>query len=279
MHATWLIGAVIWFTGHKDAWHGRRQPVSLPKVENGDDAQGMIDHEHFIRFPQRDTVLGQHIVARPAGLLTLRGGGDDAPDRPRIRLVRRGARRSLPRASVDPVMTAGGTATVMRLRTIVSPHLTATSTTVVAVGARQADTKACCIPDQAIDPLMARTFDERLRNRVPAASERIVTVGAAASAEPELPEITPLDRRAPVRHAPRTTQRVAAAFRRCRPPSTSEGVGLFGAECHPPPRSCSAVAPIPTRARESRRPGRSARFRPIAVQAPRPAPILRWTLA
>ena len=70
-------------------------------------AKAMIDDHLFDRFPKPAVVLGQHVMAMPAGTLNWRAGvvtsaGDDLE----IHLYVRGAHGSMPQSSIDPVVMA-----------------------------------------------------------------------------------------------------------------------------------------------------------------------------
>lgn len=242
MHVTWLVGASILFSQHRDSWHGTLLSVFQPGEETAEGAQAMIDDGLFKRFPKPDVVLGQHVMVGRAGDVGSRSGVvTSAADSLQITLFGRGAHGSMPQASIDPVVMAA--ATVMRLQTIVSRELAASESAVVTIGSLQAGTKENVIPDEAVIKLNVRTFDEGVRTRVLAAIERIVNAEAAASGAPKPPEIVPLDQYALVRNDPVATKRVGDAFRRyfsadrvkdTGPASASEDFGSFGAEWHVP---------------------------------------------
>jgi hippurate hydrolase len=238
MHVTWLIGAATLLARSRDSWKGTLMPVFQPAEETAAGAQAMIDDGLFQRFPKPTVVLGQHVMALPAGMIAGRAGATtSAADSLQIRLFGRGAHGSMPEASIDPVVMAA--ATVLRLQTIVSRELAANEAAVVTIGVLQAGTKENIIPDEAIIKLNVRTFDEGIRKRVLAAIERIVNAEAEASGAPKRPEITPLDRYSLVTNDPQATKRVSDAFRRhfsadrvqeTRPTTASEDFGSFGAE-------------------------------------------------
>jgi len=242
MHVTWLVGACTLFALTRAAWKGTLMAVFQPAEETAEGAQAMIDDGLFQRFPKPDVVLGQHVMAGPAGVVSGRTGViTSAADSLQIRLFGRGAHGSMPQAAIDPVVMAA--ATVLRLQTIVSREIAPTQAAVVTIGALQAGTKENVIPDEAVIKLNVRTFEEDVRTRVLAAIERIVNAEAAASGAPKPPEITPLDRYALVMNDPEATKRVLEGFRarfpadRLRetgPTSASEDFGSFGAEWHVP---------------------------------------------
>jgi hippurate hydrolase len=147
----------------------------------------------------------------------------------------------MPQASIDPVVMAAST--VLRLQTIVSREVAAAEAAVLTVGVLQAGTKENVIPDEAIIKLNVRTFDAGVRQRVPAAIERIANAEAAASGAPRPPEITTIDQYPLNVNNQEATSRVVDAFRgyfgtdRIRatgPAPASEDFGSFGSEWHVP---------------------------------------------
>src|SRR6185437_13195459 len=239
---TWLVGATTLLAQTRSTWKGTLMAVFQPAEETAQGAQAMIDDGLFERFPKPEVVLGQHVMAGPAGALGGRTGViTSAADSLEIRLFGRGAHGSMPQASIDPVVMAAST--VLRLQTIVAREVAPTEAAVVTVGSLQAGTKENVIPDEALIKLNVRTFDQGVRARVLAAITRIVNAEAAASGAPRAPEITPLDRYALVTNDSEATARVLEAFRRHFPPeriretgpaSASEDFGSFGAEWHAP---------------------------------------------
>jgi amidohydrolase len=242
MHVTWLIGAATVLAETRDAWKGTLMLVFQPAEETGTGAQAMVDAGLLTRFPKPDVVLGQHVMAGPAGSIGSRPGViTSAADSLQIRMFGRGAHGSMPQASIDPVVMAA--ATVLRLQTIVSRELSPFDAAVVTVGSLQAGAKENVIPDEAVIKLNVRTFDEAVRTRVLAAITRIVNAEAAAAGAPTPPEVTPLDRYSLVSNDPDATRRVVDAFRtqfsadrirETKPTSASEDFGVFGAAWQTP---------------------------------------------
>jgi amidohydrolase len=242
MHVAWLIGASTLFARTRDAWRGTLIVLFQPGEETAQGAQAMIDDGLFMRFPQPDLVLGQHVMVGPAGTVAGSAGPiTSAADSLQIRLFGRGAHGSMPQASIDPVVMAASI--VLRLQTIVSREVAATEAAVVTVGVLHAGTKENVIPDEALIKLNVRTFDEGVRKRVLAAIERIVNAEAQASGAPRPPEITPLDRYPLNVNDKGASDRVAAAFRahfpadrvhHTGPAPASEDFGCFGTQWHVP---------------------------------------------
>src|SRR5579871_1162654 len=242
MHVAWLAGASALLAKDRNKWQGTLIAVFQPGEEMAQGAQAMIDDGLFARFPKPDVVLGQHVMAEPAGTLSTRAGViTSAADSLQIRMFGRGAHGSMPQASIDPVVMAA--ATVLRLQTIVSREVTPTDAAVVTVGSLQAGEKENVIPDEAIIKLNVRTFDEDVRKHVLSAIERIVNAEAEASGAPKKPEITPLDHYAFVKNDPEATKRAVDAFRSffpsdrvkdTQPTTASEDFGSFGTEWQVP---------------------------------------------
>ena len=187
VHVTCLLGAAAELAADP-TWTGTLLTVFQPAEEIGAGARAMIDDGLYDRVPTPQVVLGQHVVPIPAGVLGLRSGvAFAASDALRVTLHGRGAHASRPEQSVDPIVMAA--ATVLRLQSIVAREIAATDQAVVTVGALHAGTVGNVIADTATLELSVRTFDERVRERVLAAIERIVHAETAAAGAPEAPTI------------------------------------------------------------------------------------------
>jgi hippurate hydrolase len=286
MHVTWLAGATALLAASRDAWSGTLLAIFQPAEETARGAQGMIDDGLFDRFPKPEVILGQHVMAGPAGDIAYRPGTTQAAaDSLEVRLFGRGAHGSMPESSVDPVVMAA--ATVLRLQTIVSRELAATQPAVVTIGALQAGTKDNVIPDDALLKLNIRTFDDAVRGRVLAAIERIVNAEAAASGAPQAPQITTTEHYPLLTNDPAATRRVAAALRRrfgddrvrelALPYSASEDFGSFGTEWGVPSVFWYIGGTDPDLYRRAEQAGRIAEDIPTNHN-PRFAPVIHPTL-
>ena len=243
LHTTCLAGAAILLAQATDAWSGTLMAVFQPAEETAEGAQAMIDDGLFDRFPKPDVVLGQHVMAGPAGVVSYRPGTTQAAsDSLEIRMFGRGGHGSMPESTVDPVVMAAST--VMRLQTVVSREVAATDGAVLTVGSLQAGTKENVIPEEATIKLNVRTFDEDVRKRVLDAIERIANAESDASDAPKRPEITPMNRYPLTVNEPDATRKVAGAFgshfghdrveELSAPVPASEDFGSFGTEWHAP---------------------------------------------
>ncbi|MEU7381865.1 amidohydrolase [Streptomyces sp. NPDC042207] len=191
VHVTCLFGTMALLAGARERWSGTVLAVFQPAEELGQGAQAMVDDDLYGRFGTPDVVLGQHVMALPAGTVACHPGlAFAATDALQVRMFGRGDHASMPEASIDPVVMAAST--VMRLQTVVSREIASRDRAVVTVGALQAGTKDNIIPDEARLQLNIRTHDPQVRRTVLDAVERIVRGEAAVAGAQQDPEISTL---------------------------------------------------------------------------------------
>ncbi|MFJ9681942.1 M20 family metallopeptidase [Streptomyces sp. NPDC101194] len=211
VHVTALLGCARLMAQSKDAWRGTFVALFQPSEENGDGAHAMIDDGLTARVPRPDVVLAQHVLPYPAGYVGTRPGPFlSAADSLQITVHGRGAHGSMPQAAVDPVVMAA--MIVVRLQTIVSRELSATTPAVVTVGSVHAGTGPNVIPDSAAIDLNVRTYDDVTRNQVLEAIERIVRAECQASGAPKGPAIERTASFPPTVNDEGATRHVAEAF-------------------------------------------------------------------
>nr|WP_180217993.1 amidohydrolase [Streptomyces albus] len=211
VHVTCLLGAARLMSDRTDAWQGTLVVLFQPNEEGGSGARAMVDDGLARRIPRPDVALGQHVLPAPAGtVLTRSGVMMAASDSLRVTLYGRGGHGSMPERAVDPVVLAA--MTVVRLQTVVSREVSATTPAVVTVGSIQAGSGPNIIPDSARLQLNVRSFDEETRTRVLAAVRRIVTGECAASGADREPEFETLSEFSVTENDEEATGRVAAAF-------------------------------------------------------------------
>jgi hippurate hydrolase len=246
----------------------------------------MIDDHLFDRDPTPLVELGQHVMPASAGQVSYRTGTTQAAaDSLDVRMFGRGAHASMPESSVDPVVMAA--ATVLRLQTIVSREIPATSAAVVTIGALQAGTKDNVIPDEALLKLNIRTFDDGVRSRVLDAITRIVNAEADAAGAPRRPEITTTEHYPLLVNDASWTTRVGGALRAelgadrvhelIAPISASEDFGSFGTEWGAPSVFWYVGGTDPDAFSKAERAGRLAQDIPTNHN-PRFAPVIHPTL-
>ncbi|WP_069812785.1 M20 family metallopeptidase [Streptomyces sp. TP-A0874] len=211
VHVAGLVGCARLLAGAKDAWRGTFVALFQPSEENGDGADAMIDDGLTAKSPRPDVVLAQHVLPYPAGYVGTRPGSFlSAADSLRITLHGRGAHGSMPQAAVDPVVMAA--MIVVRLQTVVSRELAATTPAVLTVGSIHAGSGPNIIPDSAVLQLNVRTYDDTTRSGVLRAIERIVRAECDASGAPKEPEFERTSSFPPTVNDEDATERVAGAF-------------------------------------------------------------------
>ncbi|GAA3485753.1 M20 family metallopeptidase [Streptomyces yanii] len=214
VHVACLVGFAQLMARATDAWQGTVVVLFQPSEENGDGAQAMIDDGLTSKAPQPDVVLAQHVLPYPAGYVGTRAGSFlSAADSLRVTLHGRGAHGSAPQAAVDPVIMAA--MSVIRLQTVVSRELSATTPAVLTVGSIQSGTGPNVIPDRAVLQLNVRTYDTAVRKQVLAAIERIVRAEAQGANAPKEPEFERLSAFPPTINDQEATDTVARAFAAC----------------------------------------------------------------
>ncbi|MGW3357543.1 M20 family metallopeptidase [Streptomyces bungoensis] len=211
VHVTALLGCARLLAGARDAWRGTFVALFQPSEENGDGARAMIDDGLTTRLPRPDVALAQHVLPYPAGYVGTRPGPFlSAADSLRVTVHGRGAHGSMPQAAVDPVVLAA--MIVVRLQTVVSRELAATTPAVVTVGSIHAGSGPNVIPDSAVVELNVRTYDTATRTQVLQAIERIVRAECEASGAPAAPDFERTAAFPPTVNDEEATRRVAEAF-------------------------------------------------------------------
>ncbi|MGW3252424.1 amidohydrolase [Streptomyces fungicidicus] len=211
VHVACLIGCARLLAGRRDAWRGTFVALFQPSEEQGNGAEAMIDDGLTAKSPRPDVVLAQHVLPYPAGYVGTRPGSFlSAADSLRVTVHGRGAHGSMPQAAVDPVVAAA--MIVVRLQTVVSRELAATTPAVLTVGSIHAGSGPNVIPDRAVVELNVRTYDDATRGQVLDAIERIVRAECEASRSPVPPEIERIASFPPTVNDEEPTRRVADAF-------------------------------------------------------------------
>ncbi|CAL9344466.1 amidohydrolase [Streptomyces sp. enrichment culture] len=211
VHVACLTGCARLLAADRTSWRGTFVALFQPSEENGDGADAMIADGLVTKAPRPDVVLAQHVLPHPAGHVGTRPGPFlSAADSLRITVHGRGAHGSMPQAAVDPVVTAA--AIVLRLQTIVSREVAATTPAVLTVGSIHAGSGPNVIPDRAVLEVSIRTYDGTTRSRVLEAVRRVVEAECRASRCPEAPLIEQIASFPPTVNDEEVTRRVADAF-------------------------------------------------------------------
>lgn len=209
-HTACLVGAADLLSETRDQWAGTVMIVAQPGEETLDGAQGMIDDGLYDRFGRPDVVLGQHLGAQPAGLISHRAGIIlGAANAYRVRIFGEGGHASQPHTTVDPVLIAANV--VSRLQGVVSREVSPSEMAVLTVGRVQAGTKANIIPDEAYLEISTRALNDNVALQLEEAIERIVRAEAAASGAGREPEVERFQGSGATFNDPASTNEVASA--------------------------------------------------------------------
>ncbi|WP_246036505.1 amidohydrolase [Sinomonas susongensis] len=188
VHVSCLLGAARLFSEQRAAWTGTLVALFQPAEELGDGARGMVDDGLAAVVPQPDVVLGQHVLAHPAGTVgTHPGPFLSMADSVRITLYGRGSHGSMPHLSIDPAVLAS--MVVVRLQGIVAREVQPGEFAVLTVGRIAVGAKSNIIDDHAVLELNIRTYSKAIRDQLLAAIERVAKAETAASGSPEEPDI------------------------------------------------------------------------------------------
>lgn len=211
LHVACLVGCAGLMANAPQAWRGTLVALFQPSEENGNGARAMLDAGLTTRVPAPDVVLAQHVLPYPAGYVGTRPGPFLAAAAVlRITLYGRGAHGSRPQAAVDPVVMAA--MCVIRLQTVVSRELPATTPAVVTVGSIHAGTGPNLIPDRAVLDINTRAYETEVREHLLRSIERMVRAEAASAAAPREPEFERITAFPPTVNDENATRTVAAAF-------------------------------------------------------------------
>ncbi|MFD7920736.1 amidohydrolase [Streptomyces sp. NPDC059740] len=192
VHVSCLVGAAELLAAGREHWSGTVVALFQPGEEKGAGAQAMVDDGLYDRVPRPDVVLAQHVAPFGAGLIAYCDGPCmAASDNLRITFHGKGGHGSRPETAVDAVLMAA--AFVQRVQGVVAREVAAKDQVVVTIGSFHAGDAPNVIPDHATVQLSIRSFDERLRQRVLAAVDRVARAEAAASGADQEPETEVLD--------------------------------------------------------------------------------------
>lgn len=192
MHVTCLLAAAQHLSNLRDSWSGTLVVLFQPAEERGTGAQAMVDDGLYTKheIPVPDFVLGQHVMAMPAGKVGSRAGTIMASaDSFKVTVFGRGSHGSMPHRSIDPVMMASNI--VVRLQNIVSRETNPSDMAVVTVGYLRGGHTENIIVDHAELGIDIRTINTETRKRVIASIKRIVHaeyIASGATKEPTIEE-------------------------------------------------------------------------------------------
>ncbi|MDO5681220.1 MAG: amidohydrolase [Propionibacteriaceae bacterium] len=271
-HITCQLAAYRLLAAKRDLWSGTLIALFQPAEEAFDGAQTMADDNLADRIPKPDVAFAQHVLPGAAGTVMVSPGAVMAGcDDIAITVHGKGGHGSAPHETVDPVVLTA--AIVLRLQTIVSREVDPNSVAVITVGRMVAGTKNNIIPDAAELELTVRTYDERVRERILAAIQRVVMAEALASGAPE-PDIRFFSRLPVTDNDEAVTARIREVFTshfgadHVRPKAAEGGSEDFGIipDLSAPPIAIGDSAPTTPRAgAKQRQPARPDQRSPTAT--------------
>lgn len=192
MHIVCLLAAAEHLSALRSSWSGTLIVLFQPAEERGTGAQAMVDDglydEKKHNIPVPDFVLGQHVMALPAGRIGSRVGTImAAADSFKVIVFGRGGHGSMPHRTIDPVMMASNI--VVRLQNIVSRETDPSDMAVVTVGYLKGGHTENIIVDHAELGIDIRTINKQTRDRVIASMKRIIHAEYLASGAEKEPTI------------------------------------------------------------------------------------------
>ncbi len=180
VHITSMVGTARRLMAMRDEWSGTIIFVVQPAEERVGGAKAMMEDGLYERFGKPDYAIAFHVASViPTGIVTASEGIQySSADSVDIMVPGIGAHGASPHAGRDPVYI--GSQIVTALQSIISREVMPLSPGVITVGAFHAGSKHNIISDRADLQLTVRANDERVREQLLAAIERVaVNVGRA----------------------------------------------------------------------------------------------------
>ncbi|KAJ8116071.1 hypothetical protein OPT61_g2427 [Boeremia exigua] len=180
-HVTCLLGAADVIISHRQTWSGTVVFLFQPAEEGYDGAKSMVNDGLYSRHecPIPDLVLGQHVGAIRAGVVSLKKGPLlAASDVWKVTIHGIGGHGSSPQNCIDPIVVAAHI--VVRLQTIVSREVPPSELAVVSVCSLHAGSAQNIISDTAEFLLNIRSTSLEWRTRILTSAERIIRAECSA---------------------------------------------------------------------------------------------------
>ena len=191
-HTAILLGAAKLLAARAERLRGTVRFLFQPAEELNAGAKAMIEDGALDGVAE---IYGLHNLPTLAAgkVATCAGPMMGSVDRLEIRLEGRGGHGAIPDQCIDPVVCASHV--VMALQTIVSRELSPFESAVVTIGSLQAGDANNVIPHRAEMTGTIRTFDPRVKARMPERVERLVSqiaLGYRCKAEVRVIDQTPV---------------------------------------------------------------------------------------
>jgi amidohydrolase len=187
-HVACMMAVATLLANAKAKWSGTLIVLFQPDEEHGEGALAMVDDNLYDRIPKPDIVLGQHVAPVKAGVVMIRPGVFmAAADTFKVTIFGRGAHGARPENSIDPVVLTASI--IMRLQTIVAREIRPQDVAVVTCASIHGGKAHNVIPNEVEILLSIRTFDKDVREKVIAATKRIIRGEAIASGVVKEPDV------------------------------------------------------------------------------------------
>lgn len=172
-HVAILLGAAEVLQENREQLPGRVQLCFQPAEEGPGGAAPMIE-AGVLRDPGVDMALGLHVWSEiPRGEVALVPGPFMAStDSFECRILARGGHGAAPHRTPDPVLTAAQV--MLAWQTVLSRELDPLQPAVLSVCSIHGGTACNIIPHEVVLRGTVRTFDDTVREAIPAAMERIL---------------------------------------------------------------------------------------------------------
>lgn len=179
-HVAILLGAAAVIAQRKGDLHGTVCLLFQPAEEGHGGAQATIDDGLFERFGI-ERMYGLHVWSMcDSGTLGFRAGPIYASaDMLNIEILGRGGHASAPNTAIDPICTAASFVT--SVQQVVSRFVDPLEPAVVTIGSIHAGSAGNVIPRTCTMKGTVRTFDEGVRDAMPAQIERVLRACCDAS--------------------------------------------------------------------------------------------------
>lgn len=172
-HISWLLGAAMILNEFKDELKGNVKFLFQPAEEVQGGAERMIKQGALLE-PKVDAAIGGHVwPSIQSGKIGIKYGPMmAAPDMFKIKINGKGGHGAMPHVCVDPIAIA--CQVYLGLQTIVSRKVHPVDPLVITVSTFNAGSAHNIIPDEVVLTGTTRTFNDNLREKLPAMMESVI---------------------------------------------------------------------------------------------------------
>lgn len=174
VHTATLLGTAKALMAMRNELPGRVVLIFQPAEEQNPGGASLMIRDGVLENPKVDAIFGLHVMpAMPVGTMGFGAGAlMAAPDEVVVTIVGRGGHGASPHLTVDPVMVACQTITL--LQQVVSRNTSPFQSAVITVGMIHGGTAPNIIPDEVTFQATVRTMDPAVRAKMPIRIEEVV---------------------------------------------------------------------------------------------------------